>query len=74
MTSNFTAGGVNCFEHFKDIPPIQNYMYEGREGYIGWLGFGGSVFQWHPELKIGFSYVPTQLELVDNYNHKAGQL
>ena len=44
MMSNFTTGGVNCFEHFEDIPPIQNYMYEGREGYFGWLGFGGSVF------------------------------
>ena len=25
----------------------------GRNGFYGWMGFGGSVFQWHPELKIG---------------------
>ena len=30
----------------------------GRNGFYGWMGFGGSVFQWHPELKIGL--VPKQ--------------
>ena len=24
---------------------------------LGWHGFGGSVFQWHPELKIGFAFL-----------------
>ena len=28
-------------------------------------GFGGSVFQWHPELKLGFSYVPTLVKWYD---------
>ena len=37
-------GGVATFEE-----PEQG----GRSGYVGWMGFGGSVFQWHPELKIG---------------------
>ena len=27
-----------------------------RDGWMGWMGFGGSVMQWHPELKIGFAY------------------
>jgi hypothetical protein len=49
-------------------------MYQGRDGFVGWIGFGGSVFQWHPELKIGFAYIPTYMELIDNYNFKAGQL
>ena len=26
----------------------------GRDGFYGWMGFGGSVFQWNPELKIGY--------------------
>ena len=30
----------------------------GREGYVGWSGYGGSVMQWNPTLKIGFGYVP----------------
>ena len=37
-------GGVATFEE-----PEKG----GRSGYVGWMGFGGSVFQWHPELKIG---------------------
>jgi len=30
-----------------------------------------SVFQWHPELKIGFGYVPTLLTWIDLTNNKA---
>ena len=26
----------------------------GRDGYWGWHGYGGSVFQWDPELRIGW--------------------
>ena len=33
-------------------------MHAEREGSIGWIGFGGSVLLWNPELEIGFSYVP----------------
>ena len=25
----------------------------GRDGYWGWYGYGGSVFQWQPDLKLG---------------------
>ena len=25
----------------------------GRGGYWGWYGYGGSVFQWQPDLKLG---------------------
>ena len=32
-----------------------------RKGYCGWGGYGGSVFQWHPQLKIGFAYTCTLL-------------
>ena len=46
----FTQGGIAEFPK-GDV----------REGYYGWLGYGGSVFQWHPELKIGFAYTCTLL-------------
>ena len=44
MKTNFTQGGVNKFEEEG-----------GRDGYYGWFGYGGSVFQWHPDLRIGFA-------------------
>merc|ERR1712037_416166 len=57
----FTQGGVCQFE---------DEVSQGRGGYFGWMGFGGSVFQWHPELKIGFGYVPTLLTWIDLTNNK----
>ena len=45
----------------------------GRSGFFGWMGFGGSCFQWNPHLKIGFAFVPTELEL-DLTNMRAGML
>ena len=49
-------------------------MYKGREGFIGWMGFGGSVMQWHPELKIGFGYVPFDLNILDRKNVRGAEL
>jgi len=43
MKTNFCKGGVNAFEQMKDIHPIKNYMYQGREGFKGWIGGGGSI-------------------------------
>ena len=43
MQSNFTQGGVNKFEEEGGA---------GRDGYFGWFGYGGSVFQWNPELQV----------------------
>ena len=45
----FTKGGVAMFESGL------------REGFYGWFGYGGSVFQWNPVLKIGFAYTCTYL-------------
>jgi len=61
----FTKGGVAEFEE-DDISETN-----GRKGFYGWMGFGGSVFQWHPELKIGFGYTPTLLTWIDLLNNKA---
>merc|ERR1711942_421797 len=61
----FTQGGVGMFEE-EDTSETN-----GRLGYFGWMGYGGSVFQWHPELKIGFGYAPTLLQWFDFTNNKA---
>ena len=47
---------------------------EGREGYFGWYGFGGSIFQWHPEKKISFAYVPFELNEMDFFNIRGKSL
>lgn len=62
---SFTQGGV-C--------PFEDKEGKGRTGYTGWMGFGGSVFQWHNDLKIGFGYVPTYLNWIDLINNKARKL
>ena len=62
--SRFTQGGVNQFVE-EDTSETN-----GRQGYYGWMGYGGSVFQWHPELKIGFAYVPTLMNWIDLTNNK----
>ena len=48
--------------------------YNKRAGYYGWMGYGGSIFQWHPKLRIGFAYTPTLLEFHDMYNQRGGRL
>ena len=45
-----------------------------RTGYYGWMGYGGSVFQWHPELKIGFAYLPSLLQPMDMTNLRGARL
>ena len=45
-----------------------------RDGYYGWFGYGGSLFQWHPRLKIGFAYVPTLMEFHCMHNRKGGRM
>ena len=47
----FTNAGWNCFNN------------GGRKGFVGWMGLGGSVMQWHRELNIGFGYCGNLLEL-----------
>jgi len=63
LDTNFTQGGVNKFEEDG-----------GRDGYYGWFGYGGSVFQWHPDLRIGFGYTPTLLHWQDPFTNHKGRL
>lgn len=71
LTTRFTQGGV---DRYIPCPPgsprLERDFNEGREGFIGWMGLGGSIFQWHPELDIGFAFVPTSLHVLDLLNER----
>jgi CubicO group peptidase (beta-lactamase class C family) len=69
--STFTQGGVAKFDRSAGKNRLERALNNGREGYYGWMGLGGSVFQWHPGQKIGFGYVPTSLNVLDLFNERA---
>ncbi|MBV1882448.1 MAG: beta-lactamase family protein [Pseudomonadales bacterium] len=67
----FTQAGVASFiEATNNSSKLAKATSEGREGFYGWFGLGGSIFQWHPECEIGFGYVPTSLHLLDFVNER----
>jgi CubicO group peptidase (beta-lactamase class C family) len=69
--SNFTQGGVNLFtEPGPKSKVLERALNTGREGFYGWMGFGGSIFQWHPGHEIGFAFVPTALHVLDILNER----
>jgi CubicO group peptidase (beta-lactamase class C family) len=69
--TNFTQGGVNRFSATAaQGSGLERAFNEGREGFYGWMGLGGSIFQWHPEQQIGFAFVPTSLHVVDILNER----
>ena len=70
-TTTFTQGGIAHFTE-TDERSLQRErdFNEGREGFYGWMGLGGSLFQWQPEHQIGFGYVPTSLNVLDLYNER----
>ncbi len=71
VTTSFTQGGVNLFtEEDQQSTALERAANAGREGFYGWLGLGGSIFQWHPQYKIGFGYVPTSLNVLDLVNER----
>jgi len=71
LPTNFTQGGLN---RFVDVGGWRGSLGRafngGREGFYGWMGLGGSIFQWHPEYEIGFAFVPTSLHLFDGLNER----
>jgi len=72
---NFTKGGVNYFKNSADATKIdKNYFNKNREGYYGWFGYGGSIMQWHPKLKIGFAFIPTFLNITEPFNNRGAVL
>ncbi|MCX2980530.1 class A beta-lactamase-related serine hydrolase [Halieaceae bacterium IMCC14734] len=72
LDTSFTQGGLAYFAACgADSSAIQRDLNQGREGFYGWMGLGGSVFQWHPELDIGLAFVPTELHEMDFLNERA---
>jgi CubicO group peptidase (beta-lactamase class C family) len=55
VRTSFTNAGWCVFDNSRLGP--------GREGYVGWLGAGGSVLQWRPDLRIGFGYAASRMEI-----------
>jgi len=71
METTFTQGGVAHFgPHSRDPQRIVRALNLGRDGFYGWMGLGGSIFQWHPERRIGFAFVPTSLHVPDFVNER----
>ncbi len=68
--TSFTQGGVNLHHTNTASSKTERAMNGGRDGFYGWAGLGGSIFQWHPDLQIGFGYVPTSLNTLDLYNER----
>ena len=74
IRSNFTKGGVYYFEKYEDEKFSEELFNGNHYGYYGWKGYGGSIMQWNPELKIGFAFVPTFLNQVTDPSNKRGGL
>lgn len=71
MDTRFTQGGLACFsESVAAKGLLEAGLNAGRGGFYGWIGLGGSVFQWHPEHRIGFAYLPTALNAIDFLNER----
>jgi len=71
LSTRFTQGGVASFTKVSNpSSPLESGLNNGREGFFGWMGLGGSLFQWHPEFRIGFGYVPTSLNVLDIVNER----
>jgi len=62
------------FRAHPDDPTVGPKFKDNREGFVGFVGYGGSVLQWHPELNIGFSYLPTKLSWYDPANRRGASL
>jgi hypothetical protein len=71
IPTHFTQGGVNSFDPCgPGSGRMEKDFTVGREGYYGWMGFGGSILQWHPELVVGFGFVPTSMHWLDLFNER----
>ncbi|MEX1665299.1 serine hydrolase domain-containing protein [Zhongshania arctica] len=71
MNVAFTQGGLAEFaQQGPKASAFDNGLNYGREGFYGWMGLGGSIFQWHPQHRIGFGYVPTSLNILDLVNER----
>jgi len=82
LATTFDRGGFCHFgmteeQKIKLLPFTVNMheqMHEGREGFRGWIGHGGSVMQWHPESKVSIGYVPFDFLDTDYCNKRGKEL
>ena len=74
VRTRFTKGGVNLYQTLPDATKAEKNLNHNREGFYGWMGYGGSLFQWHPDLKIGFSFVPSVLNSLEMANERGAVL
>jgi CubicO group peptidase (beta-lactamase class C family) len=71
VTPYFTQGGLAALGRLPNRPTSRDLgLNQGREGFYGWMGLGGSIIQWHPEHQVGFAYVPTSLNVLDLVNER----
>ena len=49
---------------------MEQVLNHGRESFYGWMGLGGSIFQWYPNYQIGFAFVPNSLHVLDLVNER----
>jgi CubicO group peptidase (beta-lactamase class C family) len=71
VTTHFTQGGLNLFTmKGSENNTRDRALNKDREGFYGWMGLGGSIFQWHPEQQIGFAFVPTSKHIIDVFNER----
>tara|TARA_B100000029_G_scaffold387413_2_gene383420 strand:- start:529 stop:936 length:408 start_codon:yes stop_codon:yes gene_type:complete len=70
LKTTFTQGGIARFDTSVEDRMLETALNHGREGFCGWMGLGGSLFQWHPEKKVGFAFVPTTLHTLDFINER----
>lgn len=52
----------------------EEIFIDGRDGFYGWQGSGGSSCNWNPDLKIGIGYVPNDLHMIDEFYLRPARL
>jgi len=79
--TTFNTGGLHVYsekllksEIKGNLPDIDIAFHRLSEGYVGWMGIGGSSMQWNVEHKLGFAYIPTNLSKFDFSNHRAARI
>lgn len=72
--TNFARGGVDVFKVNSGDPAWVRRESARRAGFVGWLGMGGAVMQWHPELRVGFAFTTDLLAWHDARNSSAARL
>ena len=74
METEFTQGGVNMYKAATVGSNAVKTVSKLRDGWIGWQGNGGSVFQWHPGLEIAFGWCGNFIHGADLMNTRGAKL